>query len=128
MQSEVAFHPSPDKFILPKSNRLTLFQQQYMISEYSIKLQMEFGSEEIKAIMGDAPDYSLLAFLHLDTTGKYLFGAEYSYPYVRTKTVGHSSHAAIVGYFSAAWGLRVGDWNARLGFERVHATPLVVPA
>lgn len=129
MQSEVAFNPSPDKFFLPKSNNLTLSQQQEMIDEYSYKLQKEFGSEEIKAVMGNASDYSLVAFLHLDATKKkeYLFGEKYNYDYARTKTPTSSSLVAVVGYFHADNGLDVDYWNAGRGHDVVPAAPLVVP-
>lgn len=129
MQSEVAFNPFPDKFFLPKSNNLTLPQQQEMIAEYSYKLQREYGSKEIKAVMGDAPDYTLAAFLHLDATqGKErLFGEKYGYQYARTKTPTGSSLVAVVGNFDADDGLDVDDWNADRGDDGVHAAPLVVP-
>ena len=129
MSSQVAINPSPDKFFLPKSNRLTLLQQQEMIDEYSYKLQQEFGSKEIKAVMGDAPDYSLIAFLHLDATkGKErLFGQKYGYNYARTKTPTIGSRVAHVGHFDADHGLSVNNWHAGLGRAYVHAAPLVVP-
>lgn len=129
IQSEVAFHPSPDKFFLPKSNKLTLSQQQERIEEYSDKLQREFGSKEIKAVMGDAPDYTLLAFLHLDATNgkERLFGGKYHYNYARTKTPTSSSDVAHVGSFHAYDGLAVNDWHADDGYGHVRAAPLVVP-
>lgn len=128
MFSQVAINSSPDKFFLPKSNKLTLPQQQEIINEYSYKLQKEFGSKEIKAVMGDAPDYSLVAFLHLDVTKEYLFGAKYRYNKARTKTRTGGSTIATVGPFDAGFGLHVGRWDAGIGLDYVHAAPLVVPA
>lgn len=132
MGSEAAFHPSPDKFFLPKSNNLALSQQLELITEYSYKLQRELGSEEIQAVMGDAPDYSLLAFQHLDATKakgrrEYLFGVKYGYNYARTKTPTSSSAVAFVGYFNAVRGLVVNDWDRADGFDNVRVAPLVVP-
>lgn len=129
MFSQVAINPSPDKFFLPRSNNLTLLQQQEMIDEYSYKLQKEFGSKEIKAVMGDAPDYTSLAFLHLDATkGKErLFGVKYGYEYARTKTPTGGSGVAGVGHFHAVLGLFVSDWFAGHGNVDVLAAPLVVP-
>lgn len=128
MQSEVAFNPSPDKFFLPRSENLSFSQQQEMIDEYSCKLQKEFGSKEIKAVIGDAPDYSLVAFLHLDATGEYLFGAKYNYDCARTKTPTGGSFVAVVGVFDTGFGLHIGSWHADVGYGFVHAAPLVVPA
>lgn len=130
MRSEVAFHPSPDKFFLPKSNNLILLDQQYMISEYSHKLQTEFGSGEIKAVMGDAPDFTLLAFLHLQAIRRKegLFGRMYRYNYARTKTSTNGSSVADVGNFHATSGLHVDHWHADRGHYHVYAAPLIVPA
>lgn len=128
MQSEAAF-PSRDEFLLPKSNKLTLSQQQEMIDEYSYKLQREFGSEELKAVMGDAPDYCLLAFLHLDATKDYLFGEKDNYNFTRTKTPTSGTNVANVGSpKSPHYGLIVNHWDAGLGNDFLYAAPLVVPA
>ena len=129
MYSQVAINPSPDEFFLPESNKLTLVQQQEIIDDYSYKLQIEFGSEEIKAVMGDAPDYTLLAFLHLDAMGGKdpLFGKKYGYNYARTKTPTSDFDVARVGYFRENYGLHIFDWPRDLGLDHVHAAPLVVP-
>jgi len=129
MQSEVAFHPSPDKFFLPESKNFTLPQQQEMIAEYSYKLQREFGSEEIEAVMGDVPDYTLLAFLHLDATKgeERLFGEKYGYKYARTKTPTSISGVASVGGFNADRGFNVDDWHAAYRGGGIFEAPLIVP-
>lgn len=132
MQSEVAFHSFPDKFFLPKSNKLTLPQRQEMIAEYSYKLQREFGSKDIEAVIGDSPDYSLVAFLHLGATKEYLFGEKYRYDYAITKTpitktLAGSSLVAVVGNFDADCGLYVNRWSVDLDRDRVHIAPLIMP-
>lgn len=130
MLSEAAFNPFPNRFFLPKSNRLTLLQQQWMISQHSIDLQREFGSEEIMAVMGNAPDYTLLAFLHFDATRRteYLFGQRYNLSYAKTKTpVSGNYNFAIVGNFRT-YGLSVSERNGTKVFDHVFAVPLVVPA
>ena len=134
MRSEVAFNPSPEKFFLPESKNLTLPQQEEMIAEYSHKLQKEFGSDTIRAVMGDAPDYTSIAFQHLDATkakgkAEYLFGKEYGgYDYARTKTPTSGSHVAHVGNFNADFGLCVDHLSPDDGHGYVRAAPLVVPA
>lgn len=130
MQSHVAFNPSPDKFFLRRSNKRTLLQQQEMIEEYSSKLQGEFGSKEIKAVMGDVPDYTSLSFLHLDATkGKErLFGEKYNYGYTRTKTPTIGCSVASVGGFHKLIGLHIRSGRRGSGNRHVHVVPLVVPA
>lgn len=82
----VAFDPRPNKFFLPKSNRLTLDEQLEMTAEYSDKLQRKLGTKEIVAVLHEAPTYSALAFAHLQRTTKRLFGEEYGFNYTRTIT------------------------------------------
>gem|GEM_PF-1303094 len=116
----------PQELFLPNSNRKTLAEQEKMIAKYSEKLAKEVPG--VQAILGEAPDYVELAFLHLDATDERLFGEKYDYRYTRTKTPTVGSNVALVGHFYAQRGLHVGNWvrDRRLG--RVWASPLVVPS
>lgn len=125
--SEVAIDTNPNKFFLPKSNNATLSQQLEMIAEHSYKLQRRLGATTIEAIMGEAPDYTQLAFGNLDATGERLFGEKYNYNYARTKTPTVGTRVAFVGYFDATDGLLVDDWDRGDGRSCVFASPLVVP-
>lgn len=124
---EVAINPDPKKFFLPKSNNKTLPQQEEMIAIYSEELRGKTGSKDIAAIMGEAPDYVELAFVHLDATRDRLFGERYDYRYARTKTPTVGSDVAVVGGFLAGHGLGVGGWDRDRGCDIVWAVPLVVP-
>ncbi len=123
MHSEVAI--SPDALFIPDSNDKTLKQQENAIAKFSKELTKKIKG--VEAVMGEAPDYVELAFAHLDATGDRLFGEKYDYNYARTKTPTVGSRVAGVGYFLAADGLLVGDWDRALGARRVFASPLVVP-
>lgn len=128
MFSEVAFDPRPSKFFLPKSNNSTLDQQLEMIAEYSHNLQRKLGTQTVEAVIGEAPDYTQIAFAHLDVTRKRLFGSDYNYNYARTKTPTVGSSVAGVGYFDDVDGLDVDVWRRGHGLSLVWAVPLVVPS
>lgn len=123
MHSEVAINPS--KPFLPKSNNKTLAQQEDMANKFSEELGKKIKG--VKAIIGQSPDYVGLAFVHLDATKEYLFGAKDNYDYARTKTPTSGSRVAHVGRFHADFGLAVNDWHADGGGDCVRAAPLVVP-
>jgi hypothetical protein len=127
MQSEVAFNPS--QLFLPKSNNITLTQQEKMIERFSQRLAEK--TPGVEAIMGGAADYIDLAFTHLDATGNRLFGEEYDYDWARTNTPHLSSagYAVIVGCFSSKKekGLDVNSFEGDRGAPFVFAAPLVVP-
>lgn len=127
MFSEIAIDPRPEKFFLPKSNNSTLDQQLEMIAEHSRKLQRKLKTQTVEAIMGEAPDYTQLAFTRLDATGERLFGEKYGYNYARTKTPTVGSRVAFVGSFDADRGLYVFYWSRGRGRSRVFASPPVVP-
>lgn len=127
MFSEIAIDPRPEKFFLPKSNNSTLDQQLEMIAEHSHKLQRKLRTESVVAIMGEAPNYTQLAFAHLDATGVRLFGKDYGFNYARTITPTVGTRVARVGRFGADRGLRVDRWIRGGGHDRVFASPLVVP-
>lgn len=124
MHSEVAINPN--KPFLPNSSNKTLARQEDMVGKFSEELGKKVKG--VKAIIGQAPDYAELAFAHLDSTEKYLFGAEDSYDYARTKTPSSSFRVAGVGGgFHAYGGLDVDGWDRDDGVDGVHAAPLVVP-
>lgn len=123
MHSEVAINPN--KPFLPKSNNKTLTQQEEMVGKFSEELGKKIKG--VKAIIGQAPDYVELAFVHQDSTKEYLFGAKNNYHYARTKTPTSSSNVVHVGYFNAGHGLGVRDWDRDFGRDVMHAAPLVVP-
>lgn len=123
--SEVAINPN--KLFLPKSNNKTLEQQEEMVKKFSEELRGRKRILGIEAVMGEVPDYTELAFLHLDATEERLFGEKYNYDYARTKT-GVGSGVALVGRFYADFGLCVDSWRPGSGGGGVWAAPLVVPA
>lgn len=122
LRSEVAI--SPSKLFLPKSNGKTLDEQLAMVEEFGTKLSSEVKG--VAAILGSAPDYAELAFLHLSETGKRLFGKYYDYGYTRTTTSTGGSDLTIVGYFREGRGLDVSRWDRRDN-GGIWAAPLVVP-
>lgn len=124
----VAFDPRPNKFFLPKSDRLTLAEQLEMTAEYSDKLQRKLGTKEIMAVLHEAPTYSAIAFAHIGRTGQRLFGENYGFNYTRTVTGLGGSGVAIVGRFDAGHGLHVHDWDRVDRYYCVWAAPLVVPS
>ena len=127
MFSEIAFDPRPEKFFLPKSNNSTLDQQREMIAEHSHKLQRKLKTESVEAVMGEAPNYTQLAFAHLDATGVRLFGKDYGFNYARTITPTVGTNVARVGGFDADGGLCVSDAGRDDRDSGVFASPLVVP-
>jgi len=76
--------------------------------------------------MGEAPDYSELAFAHERVTGVRLFGRDYNFDYARTKTPTSGSYVALVGDFDDN-GLDVYRLHRGHGYDGVWAVPLVVP-
>lgn len=124
---DVAIDPRPNTFFLPKSNNLTLNQQLELTAEYSYKLQRKLQTDAVEAILGQAPDYTALAFAHLDATDERLFGKNYGFRYTRTQTPVGRSGVAVVGVFSADGGLDVNDWRRGDGSDSIWAVPLVVP-
>lgn len=126
MIGDVAVDPRPDKFLLAKSNKLTLDQQLEMVAEFSHKLQRRLKTDSVEAILGQAPDYTELVFAHLDKTGQRFFGEKYSYNYARTQTPTVGSNVADVGGFDADNGLGVDGWRRGGGNGGVFAVPLVV--
>ena len=122
--SEVAI--DPNKLFLPDSNNKTLVEQEKMVEEFSQKLSKKV--EGVEAIIGEAPDYVELAFVHLDATGEYLFGKKYNFDYARTKTQAGGPCVVRVGYFRPDYGLYVSFWDRVHGYGNVWAASLVVPA
>ena len=122
-RSEVAVNPK--QLFLPKSNRKTLAEQEAMVEEFSKKLGRKIKG--VKAIIGEAPDYAELAFLHFEATDERLFGQKYNYDYIRTETPLAGVNVASVGHFGGS-GLRVDSWGREHGSGSVWVAPLVVPA
>ncbi len=122
--TEVAINPKT--LFLPDSNRKTLKEQEKMVKEFSQNLSRKIKGAE--AIIGETPDYVELAFRHLDATGNYLFGKEYSYNCTRTKTLTVGSFVALVGYFfGPRRGLYVYRCFRDAGRDCIWGAPLVVP-
>lgn len=122
--SEVAINPK--KLFIPRSNNKTLEEQLGAVARYSNGLQIK----GVEAILGEVPDYTELAFAHLDKTGERLFGKIYNYNYTRTRTRTQTrvdSIVAGVGRFGADYGLVVDYWNADGRSDDIFAAPLVVP-
>lgn len=118
--SEIAINP--ESLFLPGSNYQTLAEQLEAVQKFSDGLNIQ----RAKAILGQVPDYTELAFAHLDKTGQRLFGKEYGYNYTRTQTrVG--SGVAGVGSFGVGDGLHVSYWDPGDRHDRLRAAPLVVP-
>lgn len=122
--SEVAINPN--QLFLPGSNWKTLPEQEVAVAGFSHRLNQNV--KEAEAIIGEAPDYVELAFVHLNATGEYLFGKKYNFDYARTKTRASGSNVALVGYFDSDNGLVVRNWVHGYGHGFVWAAPLIVPA
>lgn len=121
--SEVAINPN--QLFLPDSNWKTLPEQEAIVAEFFHRLNQNV--KEVEAIIGEAPDYVELAFVHLDATGEYLFGKKYNFDYARTKTRTGGPRVAYVGFCPDS-GLLVSRWHRDFGYGHVWAAPLVVPA
>lgn len=123
--SEVAIDPS--QLFLAKSNYETLEQQLRIVAEFSANLSQQVKG--VEAIIGECPDYAELAFVHLDTTGQYLFGEDYNYHYARTVSPVSSGSVffACVGDFFASRRLNIIGWHRGGGGSNLWAAPLVVP-
>ena len=122
MGAEVSLNPRA--FFLFRSNNKNLSDQLAMISKFSKELGKEVPG--VVAKMGEAPDYSELAFAHERVTGVRLFGRDYNFDYARTKTPTSGSRVALVGHFDDL-GLDVNYLRRGLGYDSVWAVPLVVP-
>ena len=122
MGAEVALNPRA--LFLLRSNNKNLSDQVAMISKFSKELRKEVSG--VVAKMGEASDYSELAFAHERATGVRLFGSDYNFDYARTKTPTSGSRVAVVGGFGGL-GLHVDDLHRGGGFDGVWAVPLVVP-
>ena len=95
-----------------------------MVEEFSKELGRKIKG--VKAIIGEAPDYVELAFLHFEATGEHLFGSKCKYGFARTKTpVGGATVAGVGG---SLHGLDVDGWDRGDSIGDVWAVPLVVPA
>jgi len=124
MLAEVAVNPR--SLFLPDSNRKTLDEQLAMVEKFGRKIAGEVKG--VTAILGSAPDYAELAFVHLDQKGQRLFGKDFDYDYTRTTTPTGGSGVAVVGIFVGGFGLNVNDLHRGACYGRVWAAPLVVSA
>lgn len=122
-KGEVAINP--EELVIPKSNNKTLKEHEEMVREFGLMLARKIPG--VQAVIGQAPDYVELAFLHFDKTGKRLFGEKYDYGFARTKTLVGKGNA-VVGNFSAQLGLEV--FRCRDPQDRragIWLAPLIVP-
>lgn len=118
---EVAFHP--EKLFLPRSNIKSLYEQRIMIHEFSQRFRRRNRTRGVRAIMGQAGDYTELAFQHFKRTGERLFEEGYA----RSRTEGSANRSVCIGCFSERIGLLV---NLCSVFDReyyIWAAPLIVP-
>ncbi len=127
MVGEVAFIPNPKRFFIPGSNNKTYEQQEELVKLYEKHLQKSLKlPENVRVVMGQAPDYTQLAFIHLEETGERLFGLEYGFNFTRTKTSISTHDVANVGSFYSTIGLHVYGWPIYGGLDKVFVVPLVV--
>ncbi|MDP2631824.1 MAG: hypothetical protein Q8P30_03615 [Candidatus Uhrbacteria bacterium] len=75
MATEVALNPRA--LFLANSNCKSLTEQLAMNAKFSRALGKEVSG--VKSVIGEASDYSMLAFAHERATGKRLFGSDYDY-------------------------------------------------
>jgi len=124
-RTEVAINP--DQFFLPESNGKTLAEQERMVKKFSRNLRKKIKG--VKAILGKAPDYVEVAFIHLQTTNRYLFGEGDNFGKdTRTKTREVGECVVRVGAFSAKKNaLMVGHGHPDFAWDDVWAAPLIVP-
>lgn len=122
-KGEVAINP--EELVIPKSNNKTLNEHAKMVGEFGLRLVSKIPG--VQAVIGQAPDYVELVFLHFDKTGTRLFGEKYDYGFARTKTLVGGGNA-VVGNFSVELGLEV--FRCRDPQDRragIWLAPLVVP-
>ena len=121
--SQVAINPQ--NLFLPDSNKKTLLRQEEMVVAFSQEISRKIKG--VRAIIGEAPDYIELVFIHLKETGEYLFGKKYNYGYARTKTLINDSEVVNVGRFSHKFGLQIIRLRPNHRFKFVWAVPILVP-
>lgn len=123
--SEVAFNPA--MLFLPRSNKKTLVRQRAMIAKYSTELAREVP--DVEAVMGEAPDYAELAFIHFDRSHYHLFGSIYGLGWARTVTrVGSMGKGVVVGRFLDDGRLFVDKEYPDEKGDSIWAVPLIVPS
>jgi len=105
-----------------RSRRLTLSGKQL---EAVRKFSDGLNIPGVEAVLGEAADYTELAFTHLDKTGKRLFGSDYGFNYTRTQTRVEGLVAS-VGDLYADNGLDVDNWNPTNRNDNLFAAPLIL--
>ncbi|MFH0936746.1 MAG: hypothetical protein V1808_00420 [Candidatus Daviesbacteria bacterium] len=136
-RSEIAFSPlynfsipsnlrvNPSLF-LPDSEFKTYSEHLAMIKRFSENLTKGRNRiPGITAILGQAPDYIELAFLHFDTTGKYLFGP--AYDHTRTLTRCESYIVSVGSYCNPDGVVSVTGFLPDSCGDHIQVAPLIVP-
>lgn len=103
----------------------TLPEQERMVADFSRKLSKKVKG--VKAIIGQASQYTEVALLHFKATGKRIFGWDQDYSFTRTLTSAPNGEMGFVGFFSEESGLLVGFWPPNDRTDEIRICPLVVP-
>jgi len=120
ISSEVAINP--DLLFFPGSNDKTFDEQvDQVINSLS-------ATPDSITVLGQAPDYLELAFLHFKATGERLFGEKYDYLYTVTSTV-IDGQRINVGHFHEREGIVVNNLMSDRDYsEKVFAAPILIPS
>ena len=130
--SEVAINPN--QLFLPHAKQGELAYQEKLLEVFNDQASNRIAG--VEAVVGSAPDYTSLAFAHLDATTKkgepdYLFGENYGCLFTRTSTPNKYDDRLLVhvGNFTPQYGgLRVvDDWYKKHGYQGISLAPLFVP-
>ncbi len=123
MHSEVAL--DPNQIILPNSNNKSLKDQHELVRDYSLGLWRDV--RDVKAIIGQVPDYLDLTFAYLERTLSSLRGEDSGIA-VRTATPTDNEHTVVIGGPRDDGTLSATPWYDSAKYEFAHVIPLVVPA
>jgi len=125
MLTEVAIDPK--NLFLPNSNNERMDVQTARVKQFGEKLEKEIPG--VTAIIGHAPDYVELTFLHLASTSKNLFGKDHNFLYTCTTTPTNAvNRLVVVGNFHDFGCLGITNSDATSPSENVWVAPLVVPS
>lgn len=130
--SEVAIDPS--QLYLPDSNNLSLAEQKKIILKHSKTLQTNLQTNDVEAVMLEAPDYIDLFYSVPKEVREMLFGKLNEYRSARTPTKVRLidtlpesyTEVASVGQYNGE-GLHVSHTTADKGYPHLFAFPVIVP-
>ncbi len=123
-RSEVAININ--RPFLPDSSNNSFRQQEEMIANFSQEVSAQIHG--VRAIIGEAPDYAELAFLHLDLTGQRLFEDEECVTKTRVRNFSNDTYdsaAVIKQEPDGRLSTRITRITSK--FVRGNVAPLIIP-